>query len=29
MLEDLAADQAYRTQLVRVFGRRALLAAAG
>lgn len=29
MLEDLAADAAYRAQLVRVFGRRALLAAAG
>jgi len=29
MLEDLAADQAYRAHLVRVFGRRALLAAVG
>jgi carbon-monoxide dehydrogenase medium subunit len=29
MLEDLAADAAYRAHLVRVFGRRALLAAAG
>jgi carbon-monoxide dehydrogenase medium subunit len=29
LLEDLAADQKYRAHLVRVFGRRALLAAAG
>jgi len=29
MLEDLAADAAYRVQLVRVYGRRAVLAAAG
>ncbi|MGQ0569328.1 MAG: FAD binding domain-containing protein, partial [Armatimonadota bacterium] len=29
MLEDLVADAAYRTQLVRVYGRRALLTAAG
>lgn len=29
LLDDLAADAAYRAQLVRVYGRRALLAAAG
>jgi aerobic carbon-monoxide dehydrogenase medium subunit len=29
LLEDLFADQSYRAQLVRVYGRRALLAAAG
>ncbi|MGQ0550506.1 MAG: FAD binding domain-containing protein [Armatimonadota bacterium] len=29
LLEDLFADQAYRAQLVKVYGRRALLAAAG